>query len=51
MFQPPQYAARRCVECEETLSNVQGLAACPACGAIVDGTSDPVDRRDRTTAE
>ncbi|SEW21391.1 hypothetical protein [Natrinema salifodinae] len=31
MLRAPQYAARRCPRCDVTLSNVQGVAACPEC--------------------
>ncbi|WP_275039559.1 hypothetical protein [Natrinema versiforme] len=31
MLRAPQYAARQCPRCAVTLSNVQGVVACPAC--------------------
>lgn len=31
MLRQPQHAARRCPNCEATLSNVQGVDACPDC--------------------
>ena len=34
MLRPPQHASRPCPNCEATLSNVQGVAACPECAWI-----------------
>ncbi|SFS67353.1 hypothetical protein SAMN04488556_2032 [Halostagnicola kamekurae] len=31
MLRPPQHAPERCPLCRSTLSNVQGLSACPDC--------------------
>ncbi|WP_290813932.1 hypothetical protein [Halovivax sp.] len=31
MLEPPKYAAVRCPHCRASLSNVQGVAACPDC--------------------
>ncbi|ELZ15170.1 hypothetical protein C477_18320 [Haloterrigena salina JCM 13891] len=31
MLETPHYAARHCPHCATTLSNVQGVAACPEC--------------------
>ncbi|MGQ3411683.1 hypothetical protein [Natrinema versiforme] len=39
MLRAPQYAARQCPHCAATLSNVQGVDACPAC-QWVDGNPE-----------
>ncbi|WP_255170369.1 hypothetical protein [Natrononativus amylolyticus] len=31
MLRQPQHPERRCPNCRETLSNVQGVDACPEC--------------------
>ncbi|WP_277410060.1 MULTISPECIES: hypothetical protein [Natrinema] len=39
MLRAPQHAASQCPRCTVTLSNVQGVAACPECN-WVDGRSE-----------
>ncbi|ELY78002.1 hypothetical protein C486_14062 [Natrinema gari JCM 14663] len=34
MLRAPQYASSRCPRCDVTLSNVQGVVACPACNWV-----------------
>ncbi|SIR69232.1 hypothetical protein [Natronorubrum daqingense] len=31
MLETPYYPSRQCPQCSSTLSNVQGVAACPEC--------------------
>ncbi|WP_275086377.1 hypothetical protein [Natronorubrum halophilum] len=34
MLESPYHAARHCPDCSTTLSNVQGVAACPECNWV-----------------
>ncbi|WP_268892309.1 hypothetical protein [Natronorubrum halalkaliphilum] len=41
MLEPQHHAARHCPDCAATLSNVQGVDACPECN-WVDTDRDPL---------
>lgn len=46
MLEPVQYASRHCPRCRTTLSNVQGIHACPDCGWVGEASSTDDDSAD-----